>query len=704
MRNEKRLILWSIIATGISSVSVQLVTIREFLSQFHGNEISISLVLFCWLLLTGIGSLTSNWVRTASLTFYSLLTFLIALWPIPQILFIRFFRETVFIHGVSPGFYQILLYILITTLPYCLMVGFVLPYALKVLMAYRSSFTSGKLYIMDSMGDIIGGILFSFFLVYWFTPFKTIAFTSSFLIVIALLLFSSSRRYLILIAALPVTLVFYFFSLNGSFERATLLKQYGDIVRYMESPYGRIVITREGPQHTFWESGVPLYSDANVMSSEEKVHYPLIQLERVKSVLLISGGLGETLVEVSKYHPERLDYVELDPHMTNMARELKFIKETPSLSIMNTDGRHYLKETKHLYDAIIMDLPDPDTFQINRFFTKEFFSLAKRRLSRGGILSFGLSYSPNYISEARKKKLSSIYHTAKFSFKNVMVIPGEEALFLCRDGELHLDIPERLKENAIKTAYIEGFYYGNVTPERMRQLQESLNNKGMINEDFKPTVVSVVFQEWFMTYGSSPKPFFIVLLGLSIFYLIFIKKEEYVLFSTGMVAMGAEMLVIFTFQVLFGYIYLKIGAIITLFLSGLLPGAILGMHYKKRDKGNLVVSEIILLSLLLIFLLWVHLHRGEIHQLWLLAYCFVFSFFCGFQFPLVARMIGEEKNPAAKCLTADLIGAAVGTLATGTILIPVWGIHAAIIFLILIKISSSIVIGLSSLRSQWMLP
>ena len=46
---QRRLVIWSVIGVGISSVNVQLVTIREFLSQFQGNEIVISLTLFCWL-------------------------------------------------------------------------------------------------------------------------------------------------------------------------------------------------------------------------------------------------------------------------------------------------------------------------------------------------------------------------------------------------------------------------------------------------------------------------------------------------------------------------------------------------------------------------------------------------------------------------------------------------------------------------------
>ena len=50
-------------------------------------------------------------------------------------------------------------------------------------------------------------------------------------------------------------------------------------------------------------------------------------------------------------------------------------------------------------------------------------------------------------------------------------------------------------------------------------------------------------------------------------YLLFIKKEEYVLFSIGLTTMGVEMPVILTFQVIYGTIYLKVGTIITVFLK-----------------------------------------------------------------------------------------------------------------------------------------
>lgn len=689
--NLRQLIVWSIIGTGISSVTTQILTIREFLTQFQGNEITISLVLFSWLLLTGLGSLAAKTIKRPSPKIYTLLTFAIAIGPLIQILAIRGFRESLITHGSSPGFYAILIYIVITIAPYCVLTGFILPFAQKVLNDSSYDFESGQVYITDNIGDILGGVLFSFVLVYLLKPFSTIAITSAPLFLVVFLFLRRFRSYFLLLTALVLTSLFYIYALDRSFEKQSLSTQYGDIIHYSESPYGRIVVSKEGPQHTFWESGTPLYSDANIINSEEKIHYPLSQLDKTGNVLLISGGLGETLDEISKYNPTHVDYVELDPYLTDVALELGVIKKSPFLDIINIDGRRHIKMTKKRYDAIIIDLPDPDTFQINRFFTREFFSAAKKVLKKDGVFSVGLGYSQNYLSDIRKKKLSTLYNTVRLYFKNVMFLPGQKAYLICRDGELSSDIPARLKSKSIKTSYIEGFFYGNVTQERIKRLKDSLDPNEEINTDFEPRLTNTVFQEWFTKHNTSPRLFIVILFVLAVIYIVFLRREEYILFSTGLTTMGVEMLIIFSFQVVYGYIYLQIGAIITAFLLGLLPGAIAGKTWKLRNRSKLIFSEALLLSILLLFYVWVAYFRNELHPLFFLGFCFLFSFLCGFQFPVVTNTIGEERSPVAGCLAADLCGASVGTLATGAILIPFWGIKSAVIFLILVKISSTIV-------------
>jgi spermidine synthase len=688
----RRLIFLSVIGTGVSSITCQLVLVREIITQFQGNELTISLVIFCWLLMTGAGSYAAGFIRPSSMPMYSVLTLFAAILPLLQLITIRHFREEVFIHGSSPGFYHIFLFILAAISVYCLLSGFMLPYALGVLKANGWSSTSGGIYITDNIGDITGGIIFSFVLVYWFTPFQAIAITSSIAIVGAMaLLYLRGNRYLFAGMGL-LAAGFYMTAFNAGLETGGLSGQYGEIVKYLESPFGRIVITREGSQRTFWESGLPLYSDGDIMESEERIHYPLSQLATVGNVLIISGGLGETIDEALKYNPTHIDYVELDPYLTRAAEEMGILKKRPFLDIINTDARDYLQHAGRGYDAIIINLPDPDTFQINRFFTSEFFAIAKGRLNRGGVLSFGMEYSENFISRIRGQKLSSMYNTALSQFRHVEIIPGGKAYFLCSDNPVSLDIPALLRERSISTTYIDGYYRGNVTEDRIGKIRSAIDRGEEVNRDLMPRMINIVYREWFSRYDTSPLIFIIILAAVSSLYLCFIKQEEYVLFSTGLTAMGIEMLIIFTFQVMYGYIYLKVGAIVTVFLLGLLPGAILGRSWKGKGASGLLASELAMLCLLFLFLAGGILFKGGMHQIYFFIYCFIFSFCCGFQFPVVTGIIGEASQPIAGCLAADFSGAAVGTILVGAFLIPSLGIQASTAFLILIKLSSSAIL------------
>ena len=97
-----------VIATGISSVVTQLLTIREFLTQFQGNEIVIALILFNWLVLGGIGTRMARILikhgaePTADILAW--LSLVLSTLAILQIIAIRYLRDVIFIHGSSVGF------------------------------------------------------------------------------------------------------------------------------------------------------------------------------------------------------------------------------------------------------------------------------------------------------------------------------------------------------------------------------------------------------------------------------------------------------------------------------------------------------------------------------------------------------------------------------------------------------------------------
>ncbi|MGB2689603.1 MAG: hypothetical protein WBC36_11520 [Desulfobacterales bacterium] len=694
-RRNERAITRVVIATGISSVVTQLLIIREFLAQFQGNEFIIALILFNWLVLGGIGTILARWVIrdlwVATANRLGWLSLILAGMPAVQILAIRFLRDVFFIHGSSVGFYPTLSYSFLIMAPYCLMIGFVLPYSLFVIRAEKPDYPGARIYIIDNLGDVSGGALFSFALVFLVTPLKAVFLANLPLLLTAFLLlyrnFFRSRIAIYLGAGMTFIIL-----IAGIFlEPASLFQPSGKLVYYKESRYGRIEVRKDQEQFTLFVGGVPLFGTQNLSMAEETIHYPLAQLPRVQNILLISAE-GGMMTELEKYRPASIDYVELDPKVAEVEFRFKMIKKIPGLKVINQDGRAYLADSNKIYDAIIVNLSEPDTYQINRFFTDRFFDLARRHLARHGVLSFAMKGFENYLAEPQRQKLSSLYNTVNDYFKHVLLLPGQKIFFLCSSQPLNTDIPALLARKNIPTRYIKGYYYGNLTQERIERLNALIDPLTPKNRDDYPQLMRLMFQQWFAKFSTSPTGFIAILAVVCMVYLIRISAEEFVLFSTGFTVMGSELLVIFAFQIFFGYIYFQIGLIVTVFLAGLLPGAWFGHRFRYRSKQTLAFADGLLI--LLMGMLIVALRQGSygLPVSFFLFYGFVVSLICGFQFPVALYLRGGDAPAVTQTFSADLIGAAFGTLMTSVVLIPYFGIIRTVAGLIGLKLLSIMII------------
>jgi len=697
-RRNERVITRVVIATGISSVVTQLLIIREFLAQFQGNEFIIALILFNWLILGGIGTILARWVTRdlwgATANRLGWLSLILAMLPGVQILAIRFLRDVFFIHGSSVGFYPTLAFSFLIVSPYCLMVGFVLPYSLFVIRAKNPDYPGARIYIIDNLGDVSGGALFSFALVFLVSPLKAVFLANLPLILATSLLFYTfSRSRVAVYLGVGLTLVILIACIF--LEPISLLPREGNLVYYKESRYGRIEVQQDHEQYTLFVGGTPLFGSQNLTMAEETVHYPLAQLPRVHHVLLISAE-GGIMTELEKYRPDSVDYVELDPKVAEVGFRFGLIKRIPNMKVIYQDGRAYLANSNKIYDAIIVNLSEPDTFQINRFFTDRFFDLARRHLAPHGVLSFAMKGFENYLAEPQRQKLSSLYNTVNDYFSHVLLLPGQKIFFLCSSQPINTDIPALLDRKHISTRYIKGYYYGNLTHERIKRLNDLMDPKAPKNSDDYPQLMRLMFQQWFAKFSTSPIGFIAVLAVVCIVYLTRISSEEFALFSTGFTVMGSELLVIFAFQIFFGYIYLQIGLIVTVFLAGLLPGAWFGDRFRNRSKQTLALADGLLI--LLMGLLIVALKQGGYHLpvSFFLFYGFVISLICGFQFPVALYLRGGEAPAVTQTFSADLIGAAFGTLMTNVVLIPYFGIIWAAAGLIGLKLLSLMVIYFSS--------
>jgi spermidine synthase len=684
-----------IIATGIGSVTTQLLTIREFLSLLNGNEFVIAVIIFNWLFLGGLGTLLAGPlcknVKNVSLKkFYWFSILLVILAPV-QLIIIRKLYPLIFIHGSSIGFYPTFAYIFFLIAPYSLLLGFILPYSLIVIRNQNGNYSGTSVYIYDNIGDICGGAIFSFILVYYTTPLQAVFLGHLPLLAALSLLYISAYN--------DKSTAFFGFSLgllvllsSVYAEISSLTPQNGELAYYQETPYGRIQIIKDQEQFTLFQNGRPTFSSQDLIYAEEVIHYPLSQIDSIRHVLLISA---EKLMisEVKKYHPESIDYIEINPAITDVEFRFGLLEKFPEMLVIHQDGRRYLTHTHKQYDAIILNLPEPDTFQINRFFTEQFFSIARQRLSDNGVLSFSVKGFDNYISENELVKISSIYRTVAQVFPQVLMIPGSRIFFLCSKKHIQTDITGLLENKNISTAYISGYYDGNITPERISRLNQQLMSSAPVNSDFSPHLVRILLDEWFSIFSTSPILFVLILSVINIFYLCVITKEEFVLYTTGFFTMGSEILVIFAFQIFFGYIYLQIGLIVTVFLAGILPGAIYGEYLRKRGKPILIFTDLTLIALMIVFICGITLFSVHLSGYVFLAFGFAVSVACGCQFPVALHLQGGDKPAAVKMFSADLIGAAYGTILTSILLIPFAGILWTAAGMILLKLTSLIIIN-----------
>jgi len=152
--------------------------------------------------------------------------------------------------------------------------------------------------------------------------------------------------------------------------------------------------------------------------------------------------------------------------------------------------------------------------------------------------------------------------------------------------------------------------------------------------------------------------------------------------------MGAEVLVIFAFQIFYGYIYLQIGIIITIFLLGLLPGALFGERFRGQGRKTLLITDMLMIVLMGLLILIVEYMGRPLPVHFFMTFGFLISLLCGFQFPVALYLRGGDAPAVTRTFSADLIGAACGTLVTSVWLIPYFGIIWAAAGLIGLKFCS----------------
>lgn len=133
-------------------------------------------------------------------------------------------------------------------------------------------------------------------------------------------------------------------------------------------------------------------------------------------------GLGGGLISKRFWHdyPEmKVDSVEIDPVVVDVARRYFAFPEDSRLRVFTTDARRYVQTTTDTYDIVVMDAYYAEALPFH-LTTQEFFRETKSRMATDGVIAY------NVISalEGDKSDLfRSLYRTAGTVWKHLWVFP-----------------------------------------------------------------------------------------------------------------------------------------------------------------------------------------------------------------------------------------------------------------------------------------
>lgn len=202
-----------------------------------------------------------------------------------------------------------------------------------------------------------------------------------------------------LLAAISVLVVLFIRS-DGIITTARQRLYEYPIVFTAQTNYQEIVVTQWGKDRRLYLNGGLQYSTRDEYRYTESLTYPTLT-DTTESVLIIGGGDGlaaRELLKVPTIH--RITQVELDPIMIETANTVLLADnqgalKDPKVHVVIDDAFSWVRAggDGQRYDAIIVDLPDPDTEIVGRLYTEEFYAMLLKQLTSRGIMTVQSSSS-----------------------------------------------------------------------------------------------------------------------------------------------------------------------------------------------------------------------------------------------------------------------------------------------------------------------
>jgi spermidine synthase len=737
-----------LILIGVTAAIAQIVLLRELMVVFHGNETSIGLMLASWLFWTAAGSSLagrfSAHVRQPRRWMAGIQTLIAAVLPC-TILAVRAAKgvlQTAPGEVLGPG--AMLLTSFCTLGPLCILCGALFTAGSMVAgeSAGAASATS-SVYLWEAVGWSGGGLAAGLALIRYLSSTEIAFLLAALNLMAACSLAMAARplRYAALAGLAGMAAVAGVRGWPQSLETISQARLWRGqrLVATRNSVYGNLAVVGTEGSLSLYENGVVLFTVPDPAAAEESVHYALLEHPSPRSLLLIGGGLNGSIAQALRHSTlERLDYVELDPAILDLAREYfpgewRALQSDPRVHVHVMDGRLFLKTTQSTFDVIIVNLPEPQNAQLNRFYTVEFFREAWRKLTPAGLLSFQLRASEDYIGVDLGQYLRSIYKSLRQVFPEVTAIPGETVHFFAarQAGTLASGADEllaRLHARGFRTSYVSEYFIPfRMSPDRVADLDSQLRSPAPtpVNRDFAPVAYYFDVALWSSQFNQGYRRLFGAMagidfgavaatLGATLLALVvggrFLTAKRrrlrlaagFCTAAMGFTTIGLEMLLLLGFQAVYGYVYRQLAVVIAAFMAGMALGSWLGMRRTARGGMRVLAITQTLAAFAPPVLLGLFQAIGRADntaslaasQIAFPALALVSGMLGGYEFPVASRIFFDGRqtgHPAAQrpstLYALDLAGSCLGAVLFSAWFVPIFGFFRTALLLAMVSLA-----------------
>ncbi|HEY9877413.1 MAG TPA: polyamine aminopropyltransferase, partial [Leptolyngbyaceae cyanobacterium] len=166
------------------------------------------------------------------------------------------------------------------------------------------------------------------------------------------------------------------------------------VISRIQSPYQRIVLTRQGQDVRMFLDGELQFSTLDEYRYHEALVHPAMSASNApQRVLLMGAGDGLALREVLKWpQVKRVLLMDLDPAVVNLGRHQPFLRQAnadaykdPRVEVQQADAFLAAPALSEIFDVIIADFPDPDQATLAKLYSQGFYRRLMPRLAPDGV-------------------------------------------------------------------------------------------------------------------------------------------------------------------------------------------------------------------------------------------------------------------------------------------------------------------------------